>query len=118
MGLLDRLLRRDGDPDALPSTVRVDRALTLLEDGAVLVDVREPAEWRSGHAPAARHIPLGRLAAEARRLPKDRPVVVVCASGSRSRVAASQLRSGGFRATSLAGGMAAWRAAGGQVRTR
>lgn len=112
----DRLLRRD--PDALPGTVRADRAMALVADGATLVDVREPAEWRSGHASGARHIPLGRLAAEARRLPKDRPVVVVCASGSRSRVAASQLRSEGFQATSLSGGMTAWRAAGGQVRTR
>jgi rhodanese-related sulfurtransferase len=67
-GFLDRLLRRD--PDALPKSVRVDQALDLLEEGAVLVDVREKDEWRSGHAPQARHIPLGRLESEARRLPK------------------------------------------------
>lgn len=111
--LLDRLLRRD--PDALPRSVRVDRALSLLDDGAVLVDVREPAEWRSGHAPRARHIPLGRLAQETRRLPSDTPVVVMCASGMRSRGAAAHLRAAGYRATSLSGGLAAWRAAGGAV---
>lgn len=112
-GILDRLLRRG--PDALPRSVRVDRAMTLLDDGAVLVDVREPAEWRSGHAPRARHIPLGRLSADARRLPADAPVVVMCASGMRSRGAAAQLRAAGYRATSLSGGLAAWRAAGGPV---
>lgn len=110
---LDRLLRRD--PDALPRTVRVDRALQLLDDGAVLVDVREPAEWRSGHARNARHIPLDRLDREARRLPQDTPVVVMCASGMRSRAGAAQLRAQGYRATSLSGGLAAWRAAGGAV---
>lgn len=113
---LDRLLRRD--PDALPSSVRVDRALALIDEGAVLVDVREQGEWRSGHAPRARHIPLGKLATEARRLPKDAVVVVMCASGSRSKTGAAQLRSAGFQATSLSGGIMAWRAAGGPVTTR
>ncbi len=111
---LDRLLHRD--PDALPHQVRVDRALELLGDGAQLIDVREPAEWKSGHAPQARHIPMGRLSNEARRLKKDAPVVVMCASGSRSRSAAAQLRSMGYQATSLSGGLAAWRMAGGAVR--
>ena len=110
---LDRLLRRD--PAALPRSVRADRALALLADGAVLVDVREPAEWRTGHAPRARHIPLDRLERETRRLPQDTPVVVMCASGMRSRGAAAQLRAAGYRATSLSGGLAAWRAAGGPV---
>lgn len=114
MSFLDRLLRRD--PDALPASVRVDRALDLLDDGAQLVDVRENAEWRSGHAPQARHIPLGKITNEARRLKMDTPVVVMCATGSRSRSAAAQLRSMGYQATSLSGGIAAWRTAGGAVR--
>lgn len=114
MGLLDRLLHRD--PSALPHTVRAARAFELIEGGAVLVDVCESGEWRSGHAPQARHIPLARLSAEARRLRADRPVVVMCASGARSRAGAAQLRSMGYQATSLAGGIAAWRSAGGAVR--
>lgn len=107
---LDRLLRRD--PDALPRSVPVARAVELLDAGAVLVDVRERDEWRAGHARRARHIPLGRLDAEARRLPKGAPVVVMCASGMRSRGGAARLRAAGYRATSLSGGLAAWRAAG------
>ncbi len=113
MSLLDRLLRRD--PDALPRSVRADAARALVDGGATLVDVREPHEWRAGHARAARHVPLARLETETRRLPKDAPVVVMCATGARSRVAAAQLRSSGYRATSLAGGLAAWQAAGGSV---
>jgi len=114
MGLFDRLLHRDSS--ALPHTVRVDRALDLIDEGALLVDVREAAEWRSGHAPRARHIPLARLSAEARRFRKDVPVVVMCASGARSKAGAAQLRSMGYQATSLAGGIVAWRSAGGAVR--
>ncbi len=112
--LLDRLLGRD--PDALPKNVRADRARELVDGGAQLVDVREPAEWRSGHPPQARHIPQGRLATEARRLKKDVPIVVVCATGSRSKGSAAQLRSMGYQATSLTGGLVAWRSAGGSVR--
>lgn len=112
-GIVSRLLHRD--PGALPRSVRVDRALAMIDEGAVLVDVREPGEWRSGHAPRARHIPLGRLEQDARRLAKDTPVVVMCASGMRSRGAAARLRAAGYRATSLSGGLVAWRAAGGTV---
>jgi rhodanese-related sulfurtransferase len=112
--LLDRLLNRD--PNALPKNVRGDRARELVDGGAQLVDVRESTEWRTGHPPLARHIPLARLSNEARRLKKDVPVVVLCATGSRSKGAAEQLRSMGYQATSLSGGLVAWRAAGGSVR--
>lgn len=113
MSLLDRLLRRD--PDAPPRTVHADAARAMVEAGAVLVDVRETHEWRAGHARAARHMPLAKVSTEARRLPAGATVVVMCASGARSRVAAAQLRSAGYRASSLAGGLAAWQAAGGSV---
>jgi rhodanese-related sulfurtransferase len=100
----------------IPSTIHAGRALELVSDGATLVDVREPGEWRSGHAPSAVHIPLGQLSTQARRISTERPVVVMCASGSRSRVAARELRKAGFEATSLSGGIAAWQSAGGSVR--
>ena len=96
----------------LPEQVQVEEALELLDTGAVLVDVREPYEWNMGHAPQARHIPLGRLTAQAHELDKGVAVVVMCASGNRSQTGAAQLRSLGYDATSLVGGIAAWRAAG------
>ena len=115
---LDRLASLVGarpSDGSLRPTVKATQALELVADGATLVDVRETAEWRSGHAPRAVHIPLGRIEQSARRLAKDRPVVVVCASGMRSRSGAQQLRSMGYQATSLSGGMAAWQRAGGEV---
>ena len=81
-----------------------------------MLDVRESTEWKSGHAPGAIHIPLGQIEQAPRRLHQGRPVVVVCASGMRSRTAAKHLRGLGFDATSVSGGMAAWQRAGGAVR--
>lgn len=90
-----------------------EAAASAARERAVLVDVREDAEWRAGHVPAARHVPLGRLESRLAELPRDRPVVVVCASGMRSRSAARILARNGFAdVRNLRGGMAAWRSAG------
>ena len=87
-------------------------AARLVEGGAVLLDVREDAEWTAGHAPGARHIALGRLAAEYLTLPTDRRLVAVCRSGHRSQMAAVALVNAGYDAVNLAGGMQAWLADG------
>jgi rhodanese-related sulfurtransferase len=107
-----------GDPadGRLGAKVDATRAVALVKDGATLVDVRESSEWRSGHAPGAIHIPLGQIEQAPKRLHQGRAVVVVCASGMRSRTAAKHLRGLGFDATSVSGGMAAWQRAGGAVR--
>lgn len=120
--LLSRFQRTELDAEghrvpALPAAVSAGRALELVEEGATLVDVRERSEWRTGHAPHAVHIPLGSLEAQARRISTQRPVVVMCQSGSRSRTGVHILRTAGYRATSLSGGITAWQAAGGVVRT-
>lgn len=87
---LDRIRALFGrsTPAGLRPNVSAQQALALVGDGASLVDVREPHEWRAGHAPQAVHVPLGQLDRGARRLRRDRPVLVVCASGSRSRAGA------------------------------
>lgn len=116
--VLDRikaLLGGDPADGSLRASVKAARAVELVAGGATLVDVRETSEWRSGHAPRALHIPLGELGRRSRRLPKDKPVVVVCASGMRSRSGARQLRTLGYQATSVTGGMAAWQRVGGEV---
>lgn len=110
-----RLLGVAPSDGALRPTVKAARAVELVAGGATLVDVRERSEWRTGHAPHAVHLPLGQIEQGARRLHKARPVVVVCASGMRSRTGARQLRDLGFQATSVSGGMAAWQRAGGEV---
>jgi len=85
----------------------------VREQGAVLVDVREGFEWRRGHAPGARHIPLGKVKAHLAELPRDRPVVLMCALGARSAMAARTLAENGFADVhNLEGGFRAWRKAG------
>ena len=73
-----------------------------------LLDVREPSEHAVSHIDGAVLVPLGSLARSFDRLPRDRPVVVYCRSGARSARAVAQLRSAGFDAYNLAGGILAW----------
>jgi len=100
----------------LGSTVKAGQALDLVQHGATLLDVRESSEWRSGHAPGAIHVALGDIGKAPARLRQGRPVVVMCASGMRSRTAAKHLRGLGYDAASLSGGISAWARAGGAVR--
>lgn len=94
------------------ATVSAGQAAAMAGQGAVLLDVREPHEWQSGHAPKARHIPLGQLARRIRELPDGRAVVTVCRSGARSARAAALLARDGRQVSNLAGGMHAWAQAG------
>nr|WP_203821878.1 rhodanese-like domain-containing protein [Actinoplanes ferrugineus] len=93
-------------------SVDPQQAAALVADGAVLLDVREPAEWRAGHAPSARHIPLRQLTARLAEVPADRPVITVCRSGVRSRQAAALLAREGRQVHNLTGGLRAWADAG------
>ncbi|MFJ9542470.1 rhodanese-like domain-containing protein [Streptomyces sp. NPDC101225] len=82
----------------------------ITEGEAVLLDVREKAEWKAGHAPKALHLPLTRLMAGA-GLPasvQGRPVVTICRSGHRSRQAVKLLAARGVEVRDVAGGMTAW----------
>lgn len=88
-------------------------ATRLINDShAVVVDVREPAEFSGGHLPNARNIPLGELDKRAGELPKGKPVILCCASGARSGKAVSTLGKDGREVFNLAGGLQAWREAG------
>lgn len=80
-----------------------------------VVDVREPAEFSGplGHIRGATLVPLGELAARAKDLPKDKPVVAVCRAGSRSAHATAILQKAGLAdVANLPGGMLRWRAEG------
>ena len=83
---------------------------TLVEAGAVLLDVREPGEWSAGHAPQATLIPVGEVHARRDELPRDTRIVVVCRSGGRSAAITDALRAHGYDAVNLTGGMSAWAA--------
>jgi phage shock protein E len=78
----------------------------LIDQGARVVDVRTPDEFAGGAYPKARNIPLQALASRMRELePRDRPVVVYCASGARSAMAARALKMSGFATVVNAGGL-------------
>jgi SulP family sulfate permease len=79
----------------------------------IVIDVREPREFRQGHIAEALSLPLSTFASGTPDLPDDRPLVVVCRSSRRSRLAAATLVNSGFGDVSiLDGGMVAWEAAG------
>jgi rhodanese-related sulfurtransferase len=94
------------------SSISPEAAVRRVDEGAVLLDVREPDEWQAGHAPDAVHVPLAALAARLGELAEGTPVVAVCRSGGRSERAAAALLQRGFDAVNLGGGMQAWAAAG------
>jgi rhodanese-related sulfurtransferase len=89
-------------------SVGPEQAVALVQDGALVVDVREHHEWRAGHADDALHLPLASLADRLHELPRDRRLVCVCRSGGRSGAAADALHRAGFEVWNLAGGMSAW----------
>jgi len=78
-----------------------------------LVDVRTPGEFRGGHLPNSVNIPLNELGKRLDEVPRDVPVVVVCASGNRSRSGASQIAGAGVTDVyNLQGGLMAWMSQG------
>jgi len=92
--------------------------MSMRKSEHVLIDVRSPSEWASGHAPKAMHIPLGEVSGSMHRIPANKPLVVVCASGNRSAMAATALAKKGFSPVyNFSGGMGAWRSAGLPLKT-
>lgn len=103
---------------ALASSVTVAEASALRDDGALVLDVREPDEWAAGRIPDATLIPLGELASRVGELERNQRIIVVCRSGNRSAEGRDILLAAGYPAvTSLDGGMTDWAAAGMPVVT-
>jgi len=86
-------------------------ALQLINHkDALVLDVREESEYKTGHVLKSKLIPLGKLNERVSELDKykSKPVVVVCRSGNRSASACALLSKQGFDAYNLAGGVIAW----------
>ncbi len=86
MGLLDLILGRK------------PKWQEAIESGASLIDVRSPAEYKSGHVKGSKNIPVDKISASISKINKDKPVIVYCASGMRSGMAKGILKSNGFEA--------------------
>ena len=107
--LLWPLLRRSTGG---PSVSTAQATQLINRDDALIVDVREPAEYQAGHILGAKNTPLERLG-ETELKRKDKPVIVYCESGERAPKAAAILRKRGYdRVLSLQGGLGAWKQAG------
>ncbi len=87
-------------------------AARLVAAGALLLDVREDAEWESGHAPEAVHVPMGLVTERLGEIPADRLVVCICRAGGRSGAVAAALAGAGYDVRNVGGGMLAWEQAG------
>jgi hydroxyacylglutathione hydrolase len=93
-------------------------APAVLDGRALLLDVRAETERRESRVPGSEHVMLGYLPDHVDDLPRDRPVVVHCAVGSRSAIAAALLQSRGVtNVVNLLGGIEAWQRAGLPVET-
>jgi rhodanese-related sulfurtransferase len=96
-------------------------ATRLINEDALVLDVREDKEWAAGHIPNARHIPLGALSSRLNELEKfkGKPIVVNCRSGHRSNRACAMLKKSGFENVhNLAGGIIAWEKASLPITTK
>lgn len=96
--------------------VDVAAAIAAIEQGAVLVDVREQAEWDAAHAPTAILLPMSELGDRLDEV-SDGEFLVICHSGGRSARVVEALIARGYDATNVAGGMLAWQSAGGATVT-
>ena len=101
--------------------VTAEDAAEQVRSGAVmLLDVRESEEWDAGHIAEAVHIPRGwlELAADPEtehydeRFDVEKPILVICAKGNRSSLAAVTLNTMGYQAVNVEGGFEAWQQAG------
>ena len=98
---------------SLPMEISVSEAATKRDQGAFILDVRQPEEWNEYHIPGSTLIPLGDLPNRLNEVPKDKEVVVVCRSGNRSQEGRNILLNNGFSGvTSMSGGLKAWAAEG------
>lgn len=114
--LADGLRSLESRPDLTLTTERISAPLAAerlgASDAPLAIDVRTPTERSAKHIAGSVHVPLSRLSEHLAELPKERPLLVFCAGGYRSSIAASLLQRGGFTHVSeIAGGITAWEAA-------
>ncbi|MDO8502669.1 MAG: rhodanese-like domain-containing protein [Gemmatimonadaceae bacterium] len=108
--------------DEAKSRIRqVTAAEAMADDNPNLVylDCREPQEWNLGHIPGAVFIPRGNLETKIEAaIPRDKSVVIYCASGNRSAFAADTMQQMGYTdVASMVGGIRGWVDAGGEVES-
>ncbi|MDR0299134.1 MAG: rhodanese-like domain-containing protein [Streptococcaceae bacterium] len=88
------------------NSITTDELAIVLEDKAILLDIREDFEYAGGHVPAARNLPLSQLE---KRLSEVQPgSYIICQSGARSERACQYLATQGLDVINVLGGTSAW----------
>jgi rhodanese-related sulfurtransferase len=106
--LVARLMRPGQEVGAVEAVQLINRR------DAIVIDVRNAADYKSGHITNARHIPEGEIEGRMKDLEKikAKPIIVTCGRGNRSMNVANRLRKLGFNeVVSLSGGLASWQQA-------
>jgi rhodanese-related sulfurtransferase len=97
----------------LAANISIEQAAQLRDEGAFILDVREPDEWVNFHIPGSTLIPLGELPDRLSEIPTGEKIVVVCNSGNRSKPGRDILLDAGFgEVTSMNGGVSGWKTQG------
>lgn len=114
-GLLKHYVRKSSGEEAVekkfPHVISNDVLQEVLEENkdALVVDVREAAEYAFGHIPRAKSLPLGDLEQGVNDLPKEAEIYVVCRTGTRSDIVAQKLSALGFSTVkNVVPGMSEW----------
>jgi rhodanese-related sulfurtransferase len=95
------------------ASVSTQDLIRLMNQGALVLDIRKPDQFAAGHVNGAKQLPSDQIltAGDTFKRFKEKPVVVYCDSGSLAAAAVRQLQAQGFtKAFTLRGGFAAWRA--------
>ncbi|HXM16626.1 MAG TPA: rhodanese-like domain-containing protein, partial [Candidatus Eremiobacteraceae bacterium] len=120
--LQDGLRSVDPRPDLITTTESFSPQYALEamagSESPVVIDVRNPGERTRKYIDGSQSIPLSHLVEKTQTLPRDRDILVYCAGGYRSSIAASLLQRSGFtKVAEIAGGLAAWESAHLPLRT-
>jgi len=105
MDFITRLFQRSTITQLEPDQVK---ELISQHPRPILLDVRTAQEYKEYHISGAQLIPLNELSEKLKRIPRDRDVVCVCATGNRSSSAARRLEKEGYKVSNMKGGMTRW----------
>jgi rhodanese-related sulfurtransferase len=112
--MLSGLFQKLAGSTSVPAIEHDELVKALGEKTCILVDVREPHEFRSGHIPGAQNHPLSNF--DPARLAQGKPVILICQAGGRSaRALRHALSAGRQDVRHYPAGMSGWRARGGPV---
>jgi rhodanese-related sulfurtransferase len=111
-GVLAVLVALGANAAAAQAPLNTDQLRALLEKerpAVFLLDVRTPGEWADGHMGGAVFIPMNQIPGRLGEIPKDKKIVVVCASGARSAAVARYLDQQGYPwVANYGGGVSEW----------